>query len=181
MRLSDQAVRPAFIKRWLPTSLFGRSLLIIILPVAVMQIAVTWAFFDAHWQTVTSKLSEGLAGDIAWAVQSYEDDPSPAAVDKLAKRAEDSMSLSIAFQKGRKLPTGHRPSLFAALDRSLQQALDDRLDNPFWFDTTRYTAYIDIRVQVPRTGSCRSTPCATEPTPPRATSSSCGWWWRPCC
>jgi two-component system osmolarity sensor histidine kinase EnvZ len=33
-----------------------------------MQIAVTWAFFDAHWQTVTSKLSEGLAGDIAWAV-----------------------------------------------------------------------------------------------------------------
>lgn len=148
MPLSTRLNLPPFLKRLLPTSLFGRSLLIIILPVAVMQIAVTWAFFDAHWQSVTSKLSEGLAGDIAWAVQSYEDDPSPAAVEKLAKRAEDSMSLSIAFQKGRKLPTSRRPSLFAALDRSLQQALDDRLDNPFWFDTTRYTAYIDIRVQV---------------------------------
>ncbi|ENZ82104.1 MULTISPECIES: ATP-binding protein [Caulobacter] len=148
MRLRTRLYIPRVIKRLLPTSLFGRSLLIIILPVAVMQIAVTWAFFDAHWQAVTSKLSEGLAGDIAWAVQSYEDDPSPAAVEKLAKRAEDSMSLSIAFQKGRKLPTGHRPSLFAALDRSLQHALEDRLDNPFWFDTTRYTAYIDIRVQV---------------------------------
>jgi two-component system, OmpR family, osmolarity sensor histidine kinase EnvZ len=148
MRLRTKLYIPRVIKRLLPTSLFGRSLLIIILPVAVMQIAVTWAFFDAHWQTVTSKLSEGLAGDIAWAVQSYEDDPSPAAVEKLAKRAEDSMSLSIAFQKGRKLPTGHRPSLFAALDRSLQHALEDRLDNPFWFDTTRYTAYIDIRVRV---------------------------------
>ncbi len=148
MRLRTKLYIPRVIKGLLPTSLFGRSLLIIILPVAVMQIAVTWAFFDAHWQTVTSKLSEGLAGDIAWAVQSYEDDPSPAAVEKLAKRAEDSMSLSIAFQKGRKLPTGHRPSLFAALDRSLQHALEDRLDNPFWFDTTRYTAYIDIRVQV---------------------------------
>jgi two-component system osmolarity sensor histidine kinase EnvZ len=149
MRLRTKLYVPRVIKRLLPTSLFGRSLLIIILPVAVMQIAVTWAFFDAHWQAVTSKLSEGLAGDIAWAVQSYEDDPSPAAVEKLAKRAEDSLSLSIAFQKGRKLPTGHRPSLFAALDRSLQHALEDRLDNPFWFDTTRYTAYIDIRVQVP--------------------------------
>ncbi|OYX04011.1 MAG: two-component sensor histidine kinase [Caulobacter vibrioides] len=139
---------PPALKRLLPTTLFGRSLLIIILPVAIMQIAVTWAFFDAHWQSVTSKLSEGLAGDIAWAVQSYEDDPSPAAVEKLAKRAEDSLSLSIAFQKGRKLPTSHRPSLFAALDRSLDKALEDRLDNPFWFDTTRYRAYIDIRVQV---------------------------------
>ncbi|AZS20379.1 MULTISPECIES: ATP-binding protein [unclassified Caulobacter] len=139
---------PPALKRLLPTTLFGRSLLIIVLPVAIMQIAVTWAFFDAHWQSVTAKLSEGLAGDIAWAVQSYEDDPSPAAVEKLAKRAEDSLSLSIAFQKGRKLPTGHRPSLFAALDRSLDRALEDRLDNPFWFDTTRYRAYIDIRVKV---------------------------------
>ena len=30
-----------------PTSLFGRSLLIIVLPVAIMQIAVTYVFFDA--------------------------------------------------------------------------------------------------------------------------------------
>ena len=70
MRLRTKLYIPRAIKRLLPTTLFGRSLLIIILPVAVMQIAVTWAFFDAHWQSVTSKLSEGLAGDIAWAVQS---------------------------------------------------------------------------------------------------------------
>jgi two-component system osmolarity sensor histidine kinase EnvZ len=139
---------PRQIKRWLPTSLFGRSLLIIVLPVAVMQIAVTWAFFDAHWETVTSRLSEGLAGDVAWAVQTYKDDPSPEALDKMAERAEESMSLSIALQKGRKLPTGQRPSLFASLDRSLRTALDDRLDDPFWFDTTRYPGHVDIRVQV---------------------------------
>jgi two-component system osmolarity sensor histidine kinase EnvZ len=148
MRLRAKLYIPRQIKRWLPTSLFGRSLLIIVLPVAVMQIAVTWAFFDAHWQTVNSKLSEGLAGDIAWAVASYEDDPSPAAVAKLADRAEESLSLSIAFQKGKKLPANRRSSLFAALDHSLQEALSDRLNAPFWFDTTRYTAYIDIRVQV---------------------------------
>jgi two-component system osmolarity sensor histidine kinase EnvZ len=139
---------PRQIKRWLPTSLFGRSLLIIVLPVAVMQIAVTWAFFDAHWETVTSRLSEGLAGDVAWAVQTYKDDPSPKALDKMAERAEESMSLSIALQKGRKLPIGQRPSLFASLDRSLRTALDDRLDDPFWFDTTRYPGHVDIRVQV---------------------------------
>jgi signal transduction histidine kinase len=59
------------------------------------------------------------------------------------------MSLSIALQKGRKLPTAQRPSLFASLDRSLRTALDDRLDAPFWFDTTRYPGHVDIRVQVP--------------------------------
>jgi two-component system osmolarity sensor histidine kinase EnvZ len=139
---------PIQIKRWLPTSLFGRSLLIIILPVALMQVLVTWIFFDAHWETVNSRLSEGLAGDIAWAVESYQDDPSPQTVEMLAKRAEDSLSLSIALQEGRTLPTGRRKALFEALDRSLNRALEERLDEPFWFDTTRYPAYVDIRVQV---------------------------------
>jgi len=144
-----------WIKRQMPTTLFGRSLLIIVLPIALMQVAVTYVFFDAHWKTVTSRLSEGLAGDIAWAVESYKEDPSAAAFAKLSKRAEDSMGLSIALHPGRSLPATKRdpPVLiepfFAPIDRSLRHALEDRLDDPFWFDTTRYPAYVDIRVKVP--------------------------------
>ncbi len=136
------------IKRSLPTSLFGRSLLIIILPVALMQIAVTWIFFDAHWQTVTSRLSDGLAGEVAWAVESYQDDPTPATLTRIADRAEESLNLSIALQPGRDLPQGRRTNAFAVVDRSLERALAQRLDAPFWFDTTRYPAYVDIRVKV---------------------------------
>jgi len=138
---------PRQIKRWLPTSLFGRSLLIIVLPIALMQLAVTWVFFDAHWQTVTSRLSDGLAGDIAWAVASYEADPRPDALARIADRAEQSMSLSIVLMEDRKLPPRRPASLFAALDRSLDRALSDKLDAPYWFDTIRFPAYVDIRVR----------------------------------
>lgn len=137
-----------WIKRRLPTTLFGRSLLIIVLPVALMQVAVTWVFFDAHWQTVTARLSEGLAGDIAWAVDTYQDDPKPETAARIAERAETSMGLSVALQPRRTLPPYRRPSLFAPIDRALQNALSARLDPPFWFDTTRYPAYVDIRVKV---------------------------------
>ena len=143
---------PRALKRQLPTSLFGRSLLIIVLPVCIMQMAVTWAFFDAHWRTVTSRLSEGLAGDVAWAVDSYKTDPGTLA--RIADRAERSLDLSIALQPGRDLPKGRRSSLFAPIDQSMEQALSDRLDDPFWFDTTRYPAYVDIRVKV-KTGVLR--------------------------
>ena len=137
-----------WVKRRLPTTLYGRSLLIIILPVVLMQIAVTYVFFDAHWQTVTSRLSEGLAGDVAWAVASYADDPSPAEFARLSARAETSMALSIALQPGRELPLRKRYSPFAPIDRAMKTALTERLDAPFWFDTTRYPAYVDIRVKV---------------------------------
>jgi two-component system osmolarity sensor histidine kinase EnvZ len=153
MRLSRKPWPPFFwrmIKRRLPTSLFGRSLLIIVLPVAVMQIAVTYAFFDAHWQTVNSRLSEGLAGDIALIAQSYEENPTPAALKHVADHAQQNLGLSVDLQEGADLPHGRRPPLIVSVDRSLRRALAMRIDAPFWFDTERYPAYVDIRVKLPQ-------------------------------
>ena len=140
---------PRQIKRWLPTSLFGRSLLIIVLPIALMQLAVTWIFFDAHWQTVTSRLSDGLAGDIAWAVESYHDDPRPEVLAKIAERAERSMSLSIVLLEDGIIPQRQPSSIFTALDRALEKSLSEKLSVPYWYDTIRFPAYVDIRVEAP--------------------------------
>jgi two-component system osmolarity sensor histidine kinase EnvZ len=150
MRLLPATLWPRFLKRRLPTSLWGRSLLIIVLPVLVMQVAVTWVFFDAHWRTVTARLSDGLAGDIAWAAESYADEPTPRNLNIIAERAQRSMSLSIALQEGATLPDYSRRGPIGVVDRTLERALTARLDQPFWFDTTRYPAYVDIRVQQPQ-------------------------------
>ena len=150
MRWIGPRVLGRVIKRRLPTSLWGRSLLIIILPVFLMQVAVTWAFFDAHWRTVTAKLSDSLAGDIAWIVASYEDEPTPANLAVIAARAERNMQLSVALQPGRDLPQEIDRGLFGVVDRTLETALATRLDDPFWFNTTRYPAYIDIQVRTPQ-------------------------------
>jgi len=135
------------LKRRAPTSLFGRSLLIIVLPIFVMQVAVTWFFFDSYWQRVNSHLTEGLAGEIAWVLQAYQDDPTPAGLKRLSDRAEQSLDLSIILQPNRGLPTVSHPALLG-IDRAMSRALSDRIDAPFWFDTTRYPAYVDIRVKV---------------------------------
>lgn len=149
MRLPPLNVWARMIKRRVPSSLWGRSLLIIVLPVLIMQGAVTWAFFDAHWQVVTARLSDGLAGDVAWASESYRDQPTAQNLAIIADRAERSMQLSIAFQDGAVLPSEQRRGAIGVVDRVLEKALSSRLDQPFWFDTTRYPAYVDIRVQEP--------------------------------
>jgi two-component system osmolarity sensor histidine kinase EnvZ len=149
MRLLPASLWPRFLKRRMPTSLWGRSLLIIVLPVLVMQVAVTWAFFDMHWQTVTARLSDGLAGDIAWAAESWRDDPTPANLAVLSDRAERSMSLSVDLREGDTLPREQERGPIGVVDRTLEKALATRLDQPFWFSTTQYPAYVDIRVQQP--------------------------------
>ncbi len=135
------------IKRFLPKGLFQRSLLIIVLPVALMQAAVTWAFFEQHWQTTTARLSESVAGDIAMVVSLYQRGGG-AEFDATAQAVFDTTGLSVDLREDDLLPTSRRSAFFRVLDRTLRRSLTARLDQDFWFDTTRYPEYVDIRVQV---------------------------------
>ncbi|MHA6289333.1 ATP-binding protein [Maricaulis sp. CAU 1757] len=139
----------AVFRRFLPKGLFARTLLIIVLPVALMQVAVAWSFFEEHWETVTSRLSEGVAGDIAMMTALYEQEGSPTPTfRRQAEMAYETMRLSVDFRPGESLPTTRRSSFFRTLDRTLRRALSDQLDQDFWFDTTRYPSYVDVRVEV---------------------------------
>jgi two-component system osmolarity sensor histidine kinase EnvZ len=139
---------PRALKRFVPTSLFGRSVLIILLPVVIMQLVVTWGFFEAHWRTVSSQLSDSLAGDIAWNVELYQAKPTPQTVAEIARRAEAAQSLSILLLPGASLPTVNHRSFFPSFDSGLRSAMEDHVSLPFFVDTTRYPAYLDIRVKV---------------------------------
>lgn len=147
-RFFARLVGPRLLKRWLPKTLWGRSFLIIVLPIGLMQLAVAWYFLNPYWRDVTDSLSDGLAGDIAWVVEDYRRAPDPLSLEALAERAEKGFGLSVALKRGEELPASERPNLFAERDRALRRALSDQLDAPFWFDTTRYTGQVEIRVKV---------------------------------
>jgi len=137
---------PRAIKRWLPHSLFGRTLLIFVLPVVVMQLTVSWVFFDNQWRSQTVRLSQGLAGDIAWVAETYEADPTAANLAMLTKRAHRTLKISVSVEPGVVLPNPKASSPFARLDPPLNQALTSRLNAPFWFDTSSAANTIDIRI-----------------------------------
>lgn len=137
------------LKRYLPKSLFGRALLIIILPIAVMQIVVVYFFFNAHWDRVTANLSDSVAADIAVSTTLFKQDPTIARAEDLDNLLSPGMQLSVVFRKGDTLPVAQRRQMFFSnLDKTLRRALNESLDDPFWFDTTRYPNHIDVRVQV---------------------------------
>jgi two-component system osmolarity sensor histidine kinase EnvZ len=137
---------PRAIKRWLPSSLFGRTLLIFVLPVALMQLAVSWVFFDNQWRSQSVRLSQSLAGDIAWVAETYEADPTPANLALLTQRAHRTLKISITLAPGHALPGPKARTLFARLDEPLAQALASRLKAPFWFNTRAPNNDIDIRI-----------------------------------
>ena len=58
-----------WLKRLLPQGLLGRSLLIIVMPLVVLQLVSAYVFYGSHWETVARRLAKGLAGDIGSVIE----------------------------------------------------------------------------------------------------------------
>lgn len=136
------------IRQIAPKSIFGRSVLIIILPIVIMQMIVAYIFFNAHWSTVTANLSESVAADVAVATELFSRNPTTENADALDELLRPDMQLSVRLKEGESLPTTRRRNFFSVLDVTVKRALSNALDEPFWYDTTRYPNHIDIRVEV---------------------------------
>ncbi len=66
------AKEKALWKKWLPSSLFGRTLLIVALPLLLAQIIGTYFFYARHWDNISRYLALSVAGEISLVTQRFE-------------------------------------------------------------------------------------------------------------
>ena len=135
----------------LPKGLYKRSLLIVILPMVLLQTAVTFVFMQNHWELVTRRLSEAVARDIGALTDLYE---------RLPPGEDDAFLATLAAQRFRMdvtlLPKGPLPppmprSFLDALDplnRTLPSEIRTQVDEPFWIDTVGPSGLMEIRVDL---------------------------------
>ena len=121
-------------KRLLPRSLFGRSLIIIILPLVLAQLIATWVFYDRHWDTVQRRLATSVAGDIALTLDAMRYTDNANELDALFTHAADSTELYYLFRPGETLPRDVRESGGSHIEDQLAAALAERVRRPFQID-----------------------------------------------
>ncbi len=144
----ERRTRGLWLKRFLPRTLFGRSLLIIVTPVILAQGVATWIFYDRHWDTVTNRLAFAVAGDIATVIAQLERDPTPEGRNWALVTTARTTDLIVSLEPGMTLPD-EAPVLRGLLERTLGKALDERVARPFSINTRVAHEWYEIRVQMP--------------------------------
>ena len=135
-------------KRMLPRSLFGRTLLIIVVPTLITLAAATYVFFDRHWYTVTNRLTYAVAGDVAVVIELLQKSSNPESTAAVVRLADEKMNLYVSFAPGVTLSdTAHET--FNPLRNMLRVALNDRLSYPFDIDMRHAPEMVAIRVGAP--------------------------------
>ncbi|WP_419903801.1 ATP-binding protein [Kiloniella sp.] len=146
--------RPFFLKRYLPKSLLGRSLLIIITPLLLVQAISVWVFYDRHYETVTKRLAQGLAGDIAASILLLQDAESPYEKAHIFQLMQKTADLSLTLHHGIELPPTNWSPGWSVLERRLNQAIHDQIvknlrkEYRYTIDTVSLIDQVKIQVQI---------------------------------
>lgn len=139
------------VKRMLPRSLFGRSVLIIVMPLILLQAVALQIFYGTHWEVISRRLAAAVAGDVALAVEALRRFPAEADQDWLATQMLVRAELAIRFAAGEVLPTDPPDVVEGPAETELRAALAERVRLPFRVDWSgRADREVQIRVQLPQ-------------------------------
>lgn len=134
------------LKRWMPRGLFGRSLIIIITPVVILQGIVTYIFFERHYDIMLARMGRGAAADVVFLTNLAETHPAGPERNRLLDMAAHNLGFRISQAPGVKLakPFHHAsPNLKDALTTMFASQLGQR--RPF---TSRYIgSFVEVNVQ----------------------------------
>ncbi|MBD9373270.1 two-component sensor histidine kinase [Rhizobium sp. ARZ01] len=137
-----------WLRRQLPTGLYTRSLLIIIIPIVLLQSVVAFVFMERHWQLVTQRLSMAVTRDIAAIIELIDTFPNESDDSEIIRIARERMDLNVVIEKGHELPPPRPKPFFNILDQILSEQITKQIKRPFWIDTLGDSNLVEIRILV---------------------------------
>lgn len=134
----------------MPKGLYWRTILIILVPAAVLQLVITVVFLDDHWRFASKRLSTAVAADIGLLVELYARNPSREGYADIERLAERRLFLDVELQPGAPLEKPRCNQALSVIDRYFRNALTAAVAQPVWFDATCPGRYVEIRVALDR-------------------------------
>ena len=136
-------------KRFLPRSLLGRTLLIVLVPLIVVQAVAMQIFYGTHLNLVSRRLSAAVTGEIVTTVALVERSTDEATRAWALQNAWDSFETRITPHPAGPLPPRVRPGLLTPSNNGVEAGLRDRLGYPFTVDWESDPQSVLITVALP--------------------------------
>ena len=132
------------IKRVLPRTLLGRSLLIIVTPLILLQLISGFIFYDRHWSWVSRQLTSSAVGEITAIIDLWREAPNEETRGRILEIGRQNFELKLNFENDAILPNTLRPP--AGSDVDVGSVLYQRLRRPVTIlDDTRTNLTMDVQ------------------------------------
>jgi two-component system osmolarity sensor histidine kinase EnvZ len=133
-------------RRVLPRSLFGRSLLTVLIPLVLLQVVALQIFYGSHLNELSRRLAGAVAGEVGFMAD--EIDRTPGRQAAILQEADWNFGFNAAFARGQVLQRRPMKDAAGPVDNDLQAALEVDLDHAFSVNWDAEPAFIVVDVQM---------------------------------
>ena len=135
-----------FFKNILPKRLFYRALLIVAIPVIVLQLVITFVFFDSLWIKTNKGMTRALVNEIKTFLEVYDDEIYNK--DEITNLFSIYQDLNIEYVEDDNFIYDYDERWFSPIDRTLRRELKSKFGSEgFWFSSTNYKELIELRIR----------------------------------
>ncbi len=136
-------------KRMVPRSLLGRSLLLILIPMLLLEVVALRIFYGSHLDVVSRRLSSAISNEIGFTIELLRRFPGADNEAWILRTAHQQFNLIITLEHGATLEPAERINVLGPMDDDLAAALTDRFRATFSMDWTSDPRSVLIRLQIP--------------------------------
>ncbi len=132
-------------KKFLPKSLFYRSLIIVATPIILLQIIITIVFFDSLWIKANKGMTRSLVSEVKTLFEIYQSNQTNK--EEILDIYNKNFDFVVRVKENEIFPTKIPERWYSPMDRSLRRELKSAFPYSYWFDTTSYkeTVYLKIK------------------------------------
>ena len=136
------------IKKILPRSLLGRTLLIIVTPLVLLQLVSATVFYESHWTKVSRSMARSLAGDISALIELLHQDHSPQGITAIRELAANNMGLVVTLEKNKILANVPEKKSVSIVDKMFVRSLKNSVQRPFKIDNKSLDNHLIVSIQL---------------------------------
>ncbi|NBW05200.1 MAG: HAMP domain-containing protein [Alphaproteobacteria bacterium] len=136
------------LRDYLPKTLFGRMLSIILLPMILVQVITVFIFYERHWDTVTRHMAQNLAGEMALVIDQAGTAPDAATIEAITATGWDYFSFPVNFEKGASLGVPVPVPNPSYAETMLRREIGRRVSQPWQVNTASDPNLVFVDVQL---------------------------------
>jgi two-component system, OmpR family, osmolarity sensor histidine kinase EnvZ len=137
----------ALFQRILPRSLYGRAALILIVPIVAIQLVVSTAFIQRHYEGVTRQMTQGVAIELAYLLDEIEASATLAEAGARAVALAEPLEMTVTLPPGADAPVADRVLSLDLSGDEIIKTLHERLPSLAAADVTDPKRVVNLRFE----------------------------------
>lgn len=133
----------------LPRGLFGRTFLILLVPLFVLQLVVALVFIQRHIDGITRQMTTTLAMELRGVARLAEKQADAPAIRHTLRQLSEGLEYDIGYLEGERISLTPRPPIYNLAERAIFDTLTETIGYPVSVDPSRLRKRVDVRIQLP--------------------------------